>query len=210
MSGSCFESRELDGGVLEHAEEDLASLVDPEEALAGILHDLRGESLSMLDESLFDDFEHLIGAAAHVCQVIENLCQLKQIKIPVKALINKLLLDQLPELVVLKGHCRGTLDEMDQRLGAVAVKLGELSLHGGQNEVPELRRSLKLVFADHPEGVSHLEISKMSTVLSEDEGEGIGRLASTQGEVNLMEDVRPAVVEVVVSSSVDPPSLHGN
>lgn len=99
-----FESGQLHGGVVEHAEQNLASLVDPKEALPRVVNDFGGESFSVLDQSLFDDFQHLVGASADCSEVVEHFSELLQIEVSVQALVNQLLLDQLPELVVLEGH----------------------------------------------------------------------------------------------------------
>ncbi len=103
----------MHSGVFENAEENFAALVDPEEALACVLDDLGREGLPVLDEGLLDDLEHLVGAAAHARQVVEDLRQLKQVEVPVQALVHQLLLHQLPELVVLESHGGSALNEVD-------------------------------------------------------------------------------------------------
>ncbi len=126
-----------------------------------------------------------------------------------QALVHQLLLHQLPELVVLESHGGSALNEVDERLGAVAVEFAELRLHCGQDQLPELGRPLQLVLPDHPESVGDLEVSQVSSVLPENIGERVGRLAPTQGKVNLVEDVAPAVMEVVVAAGVHQTGLDG-
>ena len=65
--------RKLHSGILENTEKDLAAFVDPEEALSGDINNLRSECLSMLDQSLLNDLEHLVGATTDIRQVVQYL-----------------------------------------------------------------------------------------------------------------------------------------
>ena len=59
-----------------------------------------------------------------------------------------------------------------------------------------------MVLANHPEGISDLEVSQVLSILMEHEDEPICCLASTQCEVNLVEDVTPVVLVIIVPSGV--------
>ena len=97
---------------------------------------------------------------------------------------------------------------MVERLNTVAIQGGQLALNCGQDEVPEIIVALELVLSNHPESVGDLEIGHLLAVLLEHEHEGIGGLGTAQGEVNLMEDETPVVIEVVVPSSMDRADRH--
>ncbi len=102
----------MNGGIFEDAEQDFAALVDSEEALSRVLNNFGSEGLSVLDKGLLDDFEHLIGATPNIGEKVEHLSQLLQGEVSVKALVDELLFNELPEFVVLEGHRGGTLDEV--------------------------------------------------------------------------------------------------
>ena len=80
--------RELDRGVLKDTEEDLAALVDSEEALSGNINNLGSQSLSVLDQGLLDDLQEFVGAAAHIRKVVEDLSELIEAEVSMKALID--------------------------------------------------------------------------------------------------------------------------
>ena len=156
----------------------------------------------MLDKCLLNDFEHLVRSAAYIREIVQYLSELIELKVSVKALIDELLFYKFPKFVILERHHGGSLDKVIQGFRAVAVQGRQLLLHGGQEQVPKVVVSLKLVLSNHPEGVGDLEIGHMLPVLLEDEGEGVGGLGAREGEVDLVEDEAPVVIEVVIATSM--------
>ena len=85
---SSFELRKLHSWVLEDSEQDFAALVDANETLSRRVNNLGRQSLSVLDQSLFNDLQHLIWATAHVGKIVQYLSQLIQFKVSVETLID--------------------------------------------------------------------------------------------------------------------------
>ena len=60
VSVSGFELRKLHSWVLEDSEQDFAALIDANETLSRSVNNLGSQSLSVLDQSLFNDLQYLI------------------------------------------------------------------------------------------------------------------------------------------------------
>ncbi len=96
--------RKLNSRIFKYTEEDLAALVDSEEALSGNIDNLRSECLSMFNQSFLNNFQHFIRTTANISKIVENLSQLIKSEVSVKTFIDKFLFDQLPEFIILQGH----------------------------------------------------------------------------------------------------------
>ena len=143
----------------------------------------------MLDQSLLNDFNHVVGATTDSAEVHKDSGEVLQREVTVQTLIDELLLHKFPELVVLQVAIAGTLNCAVEGLGRLAVQSGQLLLHHGHNDVPEVGALFKLCLQDEVE-TKH-DLLRGHVLLAEllvDEADVLRVLCVDQREVDLVED----------------------
>ena len=102
MISHSFESWELGVRILKDSLKNLATFVNRSEANLSICDGLGRQTFSMLDECLLNDFNHITTSSADTSERTQDFRELLKAVVAVKTLINKLLLNDFPELVILK------------------------------------------------------------------------------------------------------------
>lgn len=121
-----------------------------------------------------------------------------------KALINELLLDDFPELIVLKVHGSSSLNHHLKRFHSVAIERGHLLLNHRNDDVPEIGRFLKLLTGNVAETVC--DLLRSHDILTETlvHIDDVGRVPGVhEHEVDLMESHSDIIVVVVIATSVN-------
>ena len=101
---SLFELGQLSVRVSQHSVQDLAPLAKLGEASLSPHNVAVRQALAVLDKGLLHNCNEFVGAAADVGDAVDERRHLLEREEAVEALINELLVDSLPKLVVLKSH----------------------------------------------------------------------------------------------------------
>jgi len=189
--------------------ENLATFVDFPESLLGDVDHIGSQSLSVLDKRFLDQLDHIVGATANSRQRAEQLGVLLEGEVPVEALVDKFLLNDFPELVVLEVHTSSTFDGGVKSGNSLSIESLHLLLDKGHNSVPKVRGLLKFVHGDEPESLHNLLVSHQLSVLLVDVSNVRGVLCVHEGEVDLVVVEGEVVVEVSVTALVDHALAHG-
>ena len=105
-----LESRERSVGVLKNTMKNFAAFVDRGKANFGVGDSLLSEALPVLDEVLLNNLDHIVRATADSTKADEELRELLEGEVAVETLIDELLLNDLPELIVLELHRSGPIN----------------------------------------------------------------------------------------------------
>eukprot|EP00353_Schmidingerella_taraikaensis_P011775 CAMPEP_0185580346 /NCGR_PEP_ID=MMETSP0434-20130131/16185_1 /TAXON_ID=626734 ORGANISM="Favella taraikaensis, Strain Fe Narragansett Bay" /NCGR_SAMPLE_ID=MMETSP0434 /ASSEMBLY_ACC=CAM_ASM_000379 /LENGTH=136 /DNA_ID=CAMNT_0028198577 /DNA_START=318 /DNA_END=728 /DNA_ORIENTATION=+ len=134
----------------------------------------------------------------------KELAHLFEGEVSVEALVNDLLLNYFPELIILQVHGGGSLDAHEERAHGLSIECGHLLLHDRKHHVPEVGALLELVDSDLAEAESDLlrghHIRAEPLVHIDDVG---GVPGVHEHEVHLVESHRDRVVVVVVAARVN-------
>ena len=158
----------------------------------------------MLDEVLLDNLDHIVRATTDSAEGAEKIREVFKRVVAVKALIDELLLDDFPELVVLKVHGRGALNHHLERLDSVAVESRHLLFDHRNNNVPEVGCLFELLKSDVAEAIGDLlrgqDILTVALVAVND----VGRVPGVhKQDVDLVEGHSNVIIEVVITARVD-------
>ena len=130
----------------------------------------------MFDKMLLDDLDNVVGAAAHSREAIQHDGGLFEVEVPPEAVVNKLVLNQLPKFVILQVHAGSTLNCSEERSWGLSVKTLNLVFDHGEDNVPEVVSFLEFVHANEVEAKHNLLVSHVLAVLLVHEDDVVGVL----------------------------------
>ena len=108
--------------------QNLTTLVDRSKADLCVGNSTLSKTLSMLNECLLNDLDHIVTASVDSTQMAEDFAELLQSQVAMQALIDELLLHNLPELIVLQVGGRRTLNRHKERTHSLPIQSGHLFL----------------------------------------------------------------------------------
>ena len=189
--------------------QNLAALVNRGEAKLSVGNSSLSETLPVLDEMLLNNLNHIIRATTNSTKIDKQLRQVLEREIAVKALINKLLFEDFPELVVLKVHGSGTTNHHLERPHSVTIEGRHLPLDHRDNNVPEVWGLLKLILRNVLKAVGDLLWRHdVLTIALVDVDNVLGVPGIHKHEVHLMEGHGDVVIVIVVATSMDGASCN--
>lgn len=182
-----FEGRQLGLGVGQNSVQDLGALVNFTETLLSDGNTLGGEALAVLNEVLLEQIDNVVGTTAYLREMVQHQGSLLKSDVAPQTLVDDLVLNDLPELVVLQVHSRTSGHSHLERGRSLSIKTLELLLDHRNDNVPELFSLFELVLSDLVEAVHNLLVSHVLGVLLVDEHNVVGVLRVVKSKVNLVE-----------------------
>ena len=189
--------------------QNLTTLVDRSKADLCVGNSTLSKTLSMLNECLLNDLDHIVTASVDSTQMAEDFAELLQSQVAMKALIDELLLHNLPELIVLQVGGRRTLNRNKERTHSLPIQSGHLFLDHRHDHLPKVWALFKLILADEVE-TKHdlLGGHHFITEFLVDVHDVWSVLRVDQSEVDFVEDHGDVVVKVIVTTGMD--TSNGN